>query len=581
MKLLRVALSILFLLALSAIHGKDPVSDRFVTSDLIGGNRVYFSDSPILGKDKYYRGVIEGYDGRHFSNWAIYGRNSDSEEWTLVFNFSGKRASSFISPGDFLQVKIGWSKNGIEPEATISYRIAEEIFDHSTMYVSSSEGDDCNDGSESNPFATILKAISMKPATIRLRCGDIFHDPVRCEGIDFAPYSTGEKPLISGLKILPERAWQLEETLPSGMKIWKVNLSMEREAYKGMGHGGDSFLNNIGGFVRIGKSIRDSELCGSKRVWHYEDLKKEEASDFDFFQPLDTPAKSTPATNFDYVYVCYRGTPDDRFGVTGGTNGMEIGGCKVDSLSIRHWGRHGIAGKSGVSITDCDIEGIGGMVQLEYPALTCLGNGIEFYVQHPGISNCHVERCHVSHCYDAGLTVQGSEHDPANLQPLEAHDVTFRHNVIENCGQSFEEFLNGNNITDVYYGCLFADNVSHSPGTDTGFRYSDGRYKRSHILTYENDRPTGMVFRDNVCTDGNYLCVLAKQGKYSQGIWQGNKCKIRRGQDLLGNYTGTSGVITVPVDKGLYLSLEAATRAAIARYRELTGDTTTEFTVAD
>lgn len=576
--------SLLFLLSwlsLSTVFGKYTVADRFVSTDLIGGNKTYTSHMPILYKDHYYRGIIDDYSGEYFSNWAIYGRNSDNEDWTPVYSFSGDMAGSFISPGDYRQVKIGWSKSNKETGISISYTIAEETFDHTSLYVSSSEGNDNNEGSIQKPFATISKAITMKPTTIKLRCGDIFYESVRCDGINLAPYSNGEKPMVCGLKILPSRAWQLFETLPSGMKIWKVDLALERQVYGGRQFGGNNLHNNIGGFVRTTRSIRDSKMCDSKRVRNYDDLKRTDARNFDFYQPLENSAKTTPAKNFDCVYVCFQGIPDDDLGVITGCNGMEIADCNVDSLMICYWGRHGIAGKSNVSISNCDIVGIGGMVQLDYPVFTCLGNGIEFYVHHPGISNCHVSGCHISQCFDAGLTVQGTEHDATDMRPMEVRDVTFMHNVIENCCQSFEEFLNGNNPSDLYYNCTFADNVSRQPGIDTGFRYSDGRYKRSHILTYENNKSTGMVYSRNICTDGNFLCVLSYHGQYSHGIWQGNKCSIRRGQDLLGNYKGTADVVTVPVDKGNYSTLKDADNAAIAKYRKLTGDTSTEFIIIE
>lgn len=581
MRIRRIIIIIISLLSIVTAVGKDAVADRLVSTDHIGGNKVYTSRKPILGKDKYYRGVLDTYTGSHLSVWAIYGRNSDKEEWTPVYNFSSSKAGSFVCPADYRQVKIGWSKSEIEQGVTISYRIAEETFDHSNLYVSSSHGSDDNDGRIGTPFATIGKAISMRPATVRLRCGDIFYEQVRCDGINIAPYSTGKKPLICGLKILPAKAWQPVETTASGMKIWKVDLALDKHAYRGLRHGGKNFLNNIGGFVRLGATLHDSKLCDSKRVKSYDDLKKSDARNFDFFQPLNPQAKTTPAGNFDNVYVCYNGNPDDDFGVISGCNGMEIGDGRVDSVEIRYWGRHGIAGKSNVSITGCDIDGIGGMVEINYPVFVCLGNGIEFYITHDGIRNSHVTGCHVKHCYDAGLTVQGSEPDPTDMRPLEAHDVTFTGNVIENCCQSFEEFIIGNNPTDVYYGCIFADNVSRQPGIDTGFRYSDGRYKRSHFLACALARPTGMMYSHNECYDGNFLCVNDKQGKYVQGLWTGNTCHIRRGQDLLGNYIGTADVITVPTHKGKYATLKAATDAAIARYRELTGDTTTEFIVTD
>ena len=47
----------------------------------------------------------------------------------------------------------------------------------------------------------------------------------------------------------------------------------------------------------------------------------------------------------------------------------------------------------------------------------------------------------------------------------------------------------------------------------------------------------------------------------------------------MSNYQGTKDVIRIPVDKGGFKTLKAATNDAIIRYRKLTGDSTTTFKI--
>lgn len=133
----------------------------------------------------------------------------------------------------------------------------------------------------------------------------------------------------------------------------------------------------------------------------------------------------------------------------------------------------------------------------------------------------------------------------------------------------------------VYNNCLFEDNIVVNSGKTTGFNYPNTRFKYCHILgnNYKGDK--GMIFRNNTFVGGNYYCSGAYNGKYKSNKWQGNNCVIKRGDFLLGNYTGTKDVIRVPMEKGEFPTLKDATEDAISRYRELTGDMTTKFIIKD
>ena len=88
-----------------------------------------------------------------------------------------------------------------------------------------------------------------------------------------------------------------------------------------------------------------------------------------------------------------------------------------------------------------------------------------------------------------------------------------------------------------------------------------------------------MIYRNNLFENGNFRCsgpyIINGIQKYDQGIWIGNTCKIKLGYDLIGNYWGTSDVVSLPNDKGSCPTIEDAFNNAIAKYRQLTNDEST------
>ena len=94
-------------------------------------------------------------------------------------------------------------------------RIAAEV------YVSSTHGDDANDGSRDKPFKTFAK-IPKKDARIFLRKGDVFYEPLAgLENCVVDSYGRGsKKPLVCGLRIIKNpSAW---ENMGGG--IWRLDM---------------------------------------------------------------------------------------------------------------------------------------------------------------------------------------------------------------------------------------------------------------------------------------------------------------------------------------------------------------------
>ncbi len=76
------------------------IQSDFITTDSLGGGRVYSATTPIFLANNYYRVEISNYSGNHLSLCHISGRNSDSEPWEVIFKLIGTTKGSFISPKD-------------------------------------------------------------------------------------------------------------------------------------------------------------------------------------------------------------------------------------------------------------------------------------------------------------------------------------------------------------------------------------------------------------------------------------------------------------------------------------------------
>ena len=117
--------------------------------------------------------------------------------------------------------------------------VAQSVFGYTTfdnsqylsLYVSSSQGNDNNDGkSADKPFKTIRKAIQKTRKSklcIRLKSGDVFFENMTgLSDCIIESYGKGDKPVLCGFKILrnPD-AWQAD----SIKGVWRLDLSNETD----------------------------------------------------------------------------------------------------------------------------------------------------------------------------------------------------------------------------------------------------------------------------------------------------------------------------------------------------------------
>lgn len=419
------------------------------------------------------------------------------------------------------------------------------------VYVSCTLGMDTNDGLSIESPLRSLEYAFIKGDTVLLKAGDVFYTKgVELKYKFLSKYGEGRNPVICGYRKIVLPKW-----VNAGINIWRLHLA--DDIFEGVNLQGSSSSNNIGCLHEY-----DKDLVHGRKVQYKKELK----SDWDIWQS-ERFDKQTPAREFDYLYLYYTGNPNElklEYSITDIAIVMKH--SVMDGIDIKGYG-FGVLIEASSAIKNCKIDAIGGRTQIGYERFTSYGNGIEVWA---GANNCLIERCVISRCYDSGCTIQGQSGKPKN--------IAFRKNIIVDCCQGWEDFLR--NDEDIRYeNCLFEDNVVINSGNTTGFDYYNPRFKFCHVLgnNYLGDK--GMIIKNNTFVGGNYYCSGAYNGKYKSNIWQGNTCVIKRGDFLLGNYTGTKDVIRVPVKKGDFRTLKESSEDAITRYRKLTGDMTTKFII--
>jgi hypothetical protein len=413
------------------------------------------------------------------------------------------------------------------------------------IYISSSTGNDNNDGqTPSTPMKTIAKAAA-KGDTLLLKAGDIFYGRTDFINKTVTRYGKGNNPVISGFKGIGNAKWQIVEP-----NIWVLDLTSS--GYSGVITKGSSELNNIGCFHQI-----DEDVIHGYKVQYKSELKK----DWDFWQT--EKFKDAKAVDFDRVYLYYKGNPNNlSLEVSTGSSGAMVQNSDLSFINFIGFGKHGIAAKDKSRIHDCKIDMIGGMTFVGYNTYCSLGNGIEFYVNQD-ISDSEVYGCYVKRCYDSGITIQAAGMGRCTPRNIRIHD-----NLIVNCCQAWEDFL-CNDSDVVFVNCRFENNIIAYSG-DSGFGYPKGRFKYCNILGGNAEGIRGMIIKENVFYGGNLYCS-SSNGGYKSNSWIGNKHYVLRGSYVLSNYMGTNDVIRIPEN--------GSPEPTIKLYRDLTGDYSTKFKV--
>ncbi len=430
---------------------------------------------------------------------------------------------------------------------------ADESQISTVVYVSSSAGDDSNDGSMKSPLKTFAK-IPKENARILLKKGDVFYEPLSgLSNCVVDSYGKGSKyPEICGLKLLKNPdAWE-----DMGNGVWRLDMNKTENFY---GRNleitkGNFQLNNLGALYDAA-----SDTVYGHKVKKLEMLEKDwDITTGEIYKPKDIDAES-----YRWLYVKLGKNPSSdgaKLGILTYGNGVSgLKNCTVRNIAIKGFGRHGLTGSFGGKIENVKIDLIGGSTQVGYRTWVRLGNGIEFWISGSPSSNNrnHVSGCTISRTYDCGSTIQGI----VEKGEIVASDITFTGNKFYRCRQAFEHFLsNRSNGRSEYINCHFEGNFAWEMGEN---EFSTPEPRDNNFLTYDNKRK-GMIIKNNVC--------------YGSGIYAGTRGWAEHfGENTFYVEQGKHNLLFVYPWNKQGIEIPSNSEADIQKYRETLGDTTSKI----
>lgn len=430
---------------------------------------------------------------------------------------------------------------------------ADESQISTVVYVSSSAGDDSNDGSMKSPLKTFAK-IPKENARILLKKGDVFYEPLSgLSNCVVDSYGKGSKyPEICGLKLLKNPdAWE-----DMGNGVWRLDMNKTENFY---GRNleitkGNFQLNNLGALYDAA-----SDTVYGHKVKKLEMLEKDwDITTGEIYKPKDVNAES-----YRWLYVKHDKNPSSdgaKLGILTYGNGVSgLKNCTVRNIAIKGFGRHGLTGSFGGKVENVKIDLIGGSTQVGYRTWVRLGNGIEFWISGSPSSNNrnHVSGCTISRTYDCGSTIQGI----VEKGEIVASDITFTGNKFYRCRQAFEHFLsNRSNGRSEYINCHFEGNFAWEMGEN---EFSTPEPRDNNFLTYDNKRK-GMIIKNNVC--------------YGSGIYAGTRGWAEHfGENTFYVEQGKHNLLFVYPWNKQGIEIPSNSEADIQKYRETLGDTTSKI----
>ena len=428
------------------------------------------------------------------------------------------------------------------------------------IYVSSSTGDDKNDGlTEDTPVKTISKATSLLRSddVMLFKRGDTFRGNITAKAdVTYTAYGEGAKPVIMGS---PENGadaskWSLvHEDTQSGALIWQY---------------GNGTLQDVGTIV-----FNDGEGYATKDVPYYKDgkfyVKGSTTVEYDYKTSLDRNFMffHSAGSETGVIYLrCDNGNPGKIFDsiefvamgsllrVAANSN------VTVDNLCLKY-SYFGITASTqkNLTVTNCEIGWIGGNVgsyNSNSGVPTRAGNGVEVY---GGCDGYTVDNCYIYQCYDAGTTQQVSAATKGNIRQ---DNVKYSNNVITDCVYSIEYFFGSSSDrpTEIRAGenFLIENNLLRRAGFGFGSSRPDINNQR-HIRSGSAENEfTNYIIKNNVFDRAVHELVQVQSyyettlpvysgNTYIQGV--GNKLYLNGNDSANANLASEKAIKNVLGDK--------------------------------
>lgn len=394
-----------------------------------------------------------------------------------------------------------------------------------TLYVSSSQGNDGNDGlTEKTPLRTIKKALRLRNDNLYLllKCEDVFFESI--SGISdciVESYGQGEKPVLCGFRILKNvMAWE-NDTLPG---VWRLDMTRE-ENFAGfsMEDASDkACFNNIG-------CLYDNE--NDRLYGRLVKSKKSMSKEGDFYT---SSAYTRNKVSFRYLYFKFDKNPECLGNLCFSTynHGIyNIKRCIIRNIAIVGFARHGIRSIDHSEIRNCHIDIIGGSILVGYKYWVRYGNGIECWITNAPVGYNTITDCTISRTYDCGSTIQGKGSNMSN--PVK---IRFINNKFIFCRQAFEHWLSPADGRALNYtDCEFSHNICFMMGDN---QFDTPLPQDANLLSYDKEN-RGLSICGNLFYGASYYCGCAFATNMS-----GNKAYVYRGK-YLNHYHGVKNYPTI------------------------------------
>ena len=417
---------------------------------------------------------------------------------------------------------------------------------HLTIFVSSSEGNDNNDGlTECRPLRTIRKAVQKRKTNIRLRlkCGDVFFESI--SGLTNSmveSYGKGNKPILCGFKILKDSMTWQADTIKG---LWKLDLSKEDNfcGFSIKDASDKAHFNNIGFLY----DAKQDKIYGCMK-----NKKNKLENEGYFFTSCHYGKDAT----FKYIYFKWDRNPKELGNVCFSTYNHGIysmKSCVIRNIAIIGFARHGIVGITDTKVDNCNIDAIGGSIQIGFRYWVRYGNGIECgFSKYNKTKDITVSNCRISRTYDCGVTIQGTvvnDNNPCRIR--------FINNKFIYCRQAFEHWITNKKSPEPdYIDCEFSKNICYMMGKN---QFDSPETRDANILSYEKTNKS-LKIADNIFYGASYYCG------YAFASIKNNRVYIYKGQ-YLNTYHG----------KKDYPTIYANDSRDIETYRQLTQDNSRIF----
>ena len=347
------------------------------------------------------------------------------------------------------------------------YSVSGRVF-----YVSSSEGDDKNDGlTTATPWKSLEKVSDfpfVAGDTVLFKRGDLFRGNVRTKsGVTYSAYGTGKKPAFYGChkSLCDASLWEIYD---NENNIWKCTEPMHDAGTIVFDGGADvayKLIPSYNGKEFVLREDNKTTFNISEQMTKHLDFYWEFSGDV--FNTTESKGESFPVPEMYKVnpmgtlYLrCEKGNPGEVFSEIEAVARVHMfivndnENVTIDNLCIKYVGMHGVTGGGhvkGLCVKNCEFGYIGGAIQNfrgtdpNFPkggrgSVTRFGNAVEIY---GGCENYTVENNYFYEVYDAAIT-----HQMTTDKKLVMKDIKYRRNVIEKCVYGIEYFLdqvNGEN----------------------------------------------------------------------------------------------------------------------------------------